>query len=96
MTFGFGAALIASQYYCLIFRITAVMVHSDMQRKVLSPQFTVFFLAVIATAGCSIAYGVYVAAGFEPVSCRIRGRRTRQPFYLRIFISTFTMPLLST
>ncbi|KAH7711504.1 hypothetical protein AAVH_21195 [Aphelenchoides avenae] len=56
----FGTALIASQYYSLVFRIVAVLPSPNARRMFLSPACTVFLLALIASATALVGYGAYL------------------------------------
>lgn len=65
--FFFGTALIASQYYALLYRMTAVMRSLTVRRRFLSMPSTVVFLSLVAVAACMVAYGVYLTTWNDPV-----------------------------
>ncbi|KAH7693571.1 hypothetical protein AAVH_39391, partial [Aphelenchoides avenae] len=64
--FFFGAALITSQYYSLLYRITAVLRSPNIRRRFLSPPSTVVFLSLVAIAACTVGYGAYLTTWNDP------------------------------
>lgn len=65
--FFFGTALVCSQYYSLLYRISAVARSPMVRRRFLSLPSTVFFVGLWAAAAFTIGYGVYLTTWNDPV-----------------------------
>lgn len=74
LTFFTGACLVASQQYCLLYRLTVVLENRKIKEKSEKPKYIFLSFCVILFIACMVAGGAYIGLVEEKVSAMRRRR----------------------